>query len=229
MWTVFLRMNDKTSLNEKEVLLKGKKITIVHFTCGKEIFEESKKIAEKKADNTMTMSVSGSSRDRDKIVSHHIQGKIADKAFKKYLEQKGFDVEEYDEIRTDDFKKPDPWDLRIVTFDCPCEVRSSCISKPAHDLNMVLNYYRILGPYTITGYKESEGEKYLHVQVMFLKTALDLKDEIQKGNAIEGYIVCFIDRKTLFKIGSDWSYGVAKYKVLKIWEAKNLKLIKDFF
>lgn len=207
---------------------RGKEIKTIHFLVDERIKDQSKKIAEKKAKYTMPVSVSGEVRGVGRLLYNHWQGKIADKAVRVWLEQKDIETQEYDEIRTNDFKRPDPWDLRVKSSGLELEVRSSCLSRSNHTLEHVANHYKILGPYTIPGFKESEKSKYAHVQVIYPYTQASLNQRLKSGMEIEGYAVGWATRENLFKEGFDWHWGATLYRAILIKDGELMSELVNF-
>ncbi|MDR6144891.1 hypothetical protein QE363_000684 [Sphingomonas sp. SORGH_AS870] len=98
--------------------------------------DRARHIAMRKVDLVNVNSPGGSPRERDVRLRRLVAGKLADHAVRRILEryyQKNemrWTVEEYDEIRADDFQDADPWDLRCFDDTGRCllvEVRSSFV------------------------------------------------------------------------------------------------------
>lgn len=206
----------------------GREIKIIHFLVDEKTKDQAKKIAEKKVKHTMPVSVSGEVRGAVRLLYNHWQGKIADKAVRVWLEQNAIRTQEYDEIRTNDFKQPDIWDLRVEPSGFELEVRSSCLSRLNHTLEHVVNHYKILGPYTIPGFKESERSKYAHLQVIYPYTQVSLNQRLNTGMEIEGYAVGWASREKLFKEGFDWSWGASLYRAILIKDGEQMSKLIDF-
>lgn len=206
----------------------GREIKVVHFLVDKKIKEQAKKIAEKKAKYTMPVSVSGEVRDVVRVFYNHWQGKIADKAVRVWLEQNTMKIQEYDDIRTNGFKRYDPWDLRVEPSGLELEVRSSCLSRSHHTLEHVANHYKILGPYTIPGFKATEKSKYAHVQVIYPYTQVTINQRLKIGMEIEGYAVGWATREKLFKEGFDWSWGASLYRAILIKDGEQMSELINF-
>lgn len=207
---------------------KGKQIEILQFEVDEQIRQDALDIAKRKAPYTMKWSVSNFERNEKRQLNNLWQGKIADKGTMKWLVTKGFSIEEYDQIRTDNFKHPDPWDLRIIKSNIEIEVRSSCLAKTSHDLAYVINNYKLLGPYTIPGFKDSEKAKYLHIQVIYPYPQVVLNKKLENEDEIYGYIMGWISREELFTRGFDWHYQKTKYKVVILRDARQMFELVEF-
>lgn len=88
-------------------------------------------------------------------------------------------MQEYDEVRRDQFKQPDPWDLRCVDPNGNSrmvEVRSSFVHR-LNDAERLWTHPRqsLLGPYQ-TAAKSMEAAKDLFWQVAFLRVPVDEGD-----------------------------------------------------
>lgn len=206
----------------------SKHVEIVEFEVEEDTRLNASEIAKKKAPHTMKWSVGDFERDSKRQLYNLWQGKVADKKAMQWLEMKGFQIEEYDQIRKDDFKHSDPWDLKVSTSNIEIEVRSSCLAKPAHDMAHVIRNYKLLGPYTIPGFKESERAKYLHIQVIYPYIQPILNQELEGGRKVQGYIMGWISRDDLFKRGFDWSYKETNYKVVLLKDACKMLELIDF-
>lgn len=217
-----------TFLTEKVEYEPKKHIEIIQFEVDNGTKVSSLEIAKKKAPYTMKMSVSGFERSDKRHINNLWQGKIADKKAMQWLELQGFDVEEYDQIRADDFKKPDIWDLRETLTDIEIEVRSSCLASQGHKMAHVVSSYKLLGPYTIPGFKESERAKFLHIQVIYPFPQSILNQRLEAGEKVQGYIMGWITRDELFKKGFDWSYEETHYKVILLKDAHEMAKLPVF-
>ena len=206
----------------------GKHHEIVQFEVDQDTRRNALEIAKKKAPYTMKWSVSDFERDEKRQMNNLWQGKIADKKAMQWLESQGFDIEEYDQIRTDNFEHPDPWDLKETASKIEIEVRSSCLAKPFHDMAHVIRNYKVLGPYIIPGFKESERAKYLHVQVIYPYVQDRLNQELDAEGEVQGYIMGWASRDELFKKGFDWFYRETRYRVVLIKDSHEMLELVDF-
>jgi hypothetical protein len=215
-------------LTEKVEYEPKKYIEIVQFEVDDDTKLNSLEIAKKKAPYTMKMSVSGFERSEKRHINNLWQGKIADKKTMQWLESQGFHIEEYDQIRTDNFRKPDIWDLTETLTDIEIEVRSSCLASQAHNMAHVVSNYKLLGPYTIPGFKESERAKFLHIQVIYPFIQSTLNQRLEAGEKVQGYIMGWISRDELFKKGFDWNYQETHYKVIFLKDAFEMAKVPVF-
>lgn len=213
---------------KKVVYGNGESTEIIQFEVDEDIKSDALDIAKRKAPYTMKWSVGDYERDSKKQLYNLWQGKIADKKTMQWLESNGFQIEEYDQVRMNNFKNPDPWDLRVVSSNIEIEVRSSCIAKPNHDLSYVISSYKLLGPYRIPGFKDSERDKYLHIQIIYPYIQNSLNQELEKRSKVQGYMVGWITRGDLFKRGFDWSYRETRYKVVVIKDSCKMSELAKF-
>ena len=100
--------------------------------------ERARYFAERKVDLVDVHSPGGDPRPRDVRLRRLVAGKLADHAVLHLMtrfyakHEPGFMVEEYDQIRTDQFERPDPWDLRCIDpqgNELLVEVRSSFVHR----------------------------------------------------------------------------------------------------
>ncbi|OMO20925.1 hypothetical protein [Vibrio lentus] len=148
-------------------------------------------IVEKKIKYVDVHSPAGVARNIDVIRSRLLAGKLADHAvaglIEKAIKKKGIDcrVQEYDAIRDDDFKKPDPYDLALVSeggfFEL--EVRSSFCYKLA-PLENIINKLSSYGFYT-TRTKQHEPPKDYYWQVVFYNVPNDLINTEGRLDSVE--------------------------------------------
>ncbi|SFO44962.1 hypothetical protein SAMN05428984_4297 [Sphingomonas sp. OK281] len=140
------------------------------------------RMAELKVDMINVHSPRGHARPRDVRLRRLVAGKLADHAVRyllaRFMRRRATDwrVEEYDEIRTDNFRDSDPWDLRCVgpgNRSILLEVRSSFVHwlSDAHALHRHPSQ-SLLGPYA-TGSKPGERMKDLFWQVAFFRVPSD--------------------------------------------------------
>lgn len=151
-------------------------------------------VTDKKHPYIDSRSPSGKDRSKKRIITNIFHGCIAQAAVVEVLNLHGAKrVEMYDEVRTDSFKDPDPWDIRACTstptpfkkesanperdgsdWTVHIEVRSSytqkkCLSKKEKRkrLACIQNKYRLISGYS-TAAKPGEKPKDLFFQVYWL-------------------------------------------------------------
>ncbi|MEG8026203.1 hypothetical protein QP162_20855, partial [Sphingomonas aurantiaca] len=156
----------------------------------REDLDRARQIALQKVDSVNINSPGGSPRTREVRLRRLVAGKLADHAVKEVLERyfrrfaRNWSVEEFDEVRQDNFLYPDPWDLRC--FDQEehvrlVEVRSSFVHWLKEiDTLRKLPKQSLLGPYA-TSSKIAEAQKDLFWQVAFFNIPDD--ERSGSGNA----------------------------------------------
>jgi hypothetical protein len=151
----------------------GWEILKVDVLGSPDIINQAEGIAEKKADYIKKGDPAGRQRGRTEIVSQNFLGALAEIActrllrtyFKKY--KIPLIVESYDEVRTDNFKDSDLYDIRLTSkySQWIVEVRSSiCLQK---SLSGLINDWHILGPYQTEIKGNFETEKEFYIRPMF--------------------------------------------------------------
>lgn len=181
---------------------------VVEVSFDTQDIENARQIVHKKIDYVDVHSPAGVEREEDVIKCRLLAGKLADHAVKYAIEQSighyasEHKVIEYDLIRTDQFKNPDPFDL-AVQFEqnelVELEVRSSFCYKLG-PLSNIINKFSSYGFYT-TRTKPNEPKKDIYWQVVFYNVPYDLsgdedrieeinifEDDIESGN-LKAYIV----------------------------------------
>lgn len=106
-------------------------------------------------------------RNKNEIFYNLIVGDVAKKIIGTYLKQNGITCIDYDEIRNDNFKLPDHFDLKYNNIQI--EVKSS-IEKYTLDLNTLLNNRRIINNHHHNHINKSE----VIIQVFFMPSKLNM-------------------------------------------------------
>jgi hypothetical protein len=144
-------------------------------------------------------------------------------------------VEMYDQVRTDEFKDHDPWDLRVDVNDqwYHVEVRSSYIQQKCEDVADVLrciqDEYNLIANYE-TSYKAKEAQKHIFFQVYWTHVQ-QVAEELYASEALVGlccYVVGWATAKQVKEEGSTTNLGQrnAKYCVLPIRKIKACSALK---
>jgi len=182
------------------------KFKIIKAIFEKKDIEEAKKIALAKFKFTNPNDPSGNARSDDTIYNRHCAGKLADFAVK-HLINKKFEVSgspllcvDYDEIRTDNFKEPDLFDLAIYSEDSKkieIEVRSSFCYRIKNPQE-IINKMSIIGPYTASHkLKENPHDWYFQFYWHMIPESfkshnikkLPVFEEAMESNQLFGFIV----------------------------------------
>lgn len=157
----------------------------VRVSFNEEDIARARHLAARKVNLVDIHSPGGDRRSHDVRLRRLVAGKLADHAVAQLLtlyyarNAPLFWVQEYDDVRTDQFKQPDPWDLRCIDpkgNSRMVEVRSSFV----HRLNNAERLWThprqsLLGPYR-TAAKSMEAAKDLFWQVAFLRVPVDEGD-----------------------------------------------------
>lgn len=168
--------------------------------------DDARVFVEKKIEYVDVHSPAGVVRNIDVIRSRLLAGKLADHAVAAIL-QSAFrknglyaEVQEYDAVRTDDFREPDPYDLAIIATSgkYELEVRSSFCYKLAPVEN-IINKLSSYGFYT-SKTKAYEPPKHFYWQVVFYNIPEDLVgsegsvDSIKvfEQAVLEGSVVAYV-------------------------------------
>lgn len=155
--------------------------TVVAAHSNADDIEKATLIADQKVRHINVHSPGGIERPPQVIRSRIIAGKLADYAVEKLLRVKArerkveIDISEYDEVRDDDFRNPDPYDLRCATATraWDVEIRSSfCyqISRP----QSIINKLSIYGWY-VSRDKPDEAHHDFYWQVIYHMRPADVQ------------------------------------------------------
>lgn len=138
----------------------------------KALFEKAKEQGDKKAQYTNVHNPAGDVRKPEDVVAAQRLGTLADLAVAKTLRDAfgtRLTVIRYDDIRDDEFKEPDKFDIAIETPDKSIrklvEVRSS-IARYLGKKQQLFGAFRLLGWYA-SGNKPGESLKDYYFQVIF--------------------------------------------------------------
>lgn len=217
-----------------------------HYTATREQVEQAHNIAIRKEPHINVYSPGGTRRPPHKVRTNIFHGGIAQFAVEHVLRRHiATRVEIYDLIRTDDFRRFDPWDLQteIHSHQRAVEVRSSYVERKClglagipQILDCIQQQYSLLASYS-TSNKLGELPKSLFFQVYWTYTQTDAESlyrEVEAGrrDAINCYVVGFATRKLLQDSGRTSSLGQqgASYKLVSISDSfpcKDLATVKD--
>lgn len=172
--------------------------------------QRAAKVADQKVRFINAHNPGGKWRNADVIRSRIIAGKLADAAVLQFIEQEvkhqdlQWELEEYDQTRTDDFRDPDPYDLLIIKPDqqrSEIEVRSSFCYRLAPPDRMVQKL-SIYGWYTSANKPVEKPHDWYWQFVYYLRPRdmvppegekkwpnVDLFEDRLKNGALTGYIV----------------------------------------
>lgn len=203
---------------KKWYCVNGKIHYVVETVFDREDIAKAIEVANMKLSHINAHSPGGVQRSKDVIKSRIIAGKLADTAvcalLKRQIEK--YDIKakiyEYDDIRSDKFINPDPYDLVLQHYNGReelIEVRSSYCYKLAPE-NKIIDKLSIYGWYTSRN-KQIEPPKEWYWQFVYYLRPADINDytissipifdeELSKG-FIKGYIVGGASRTQLEQFG----------------------------
>lgn len=156
-------------------------------------------------------------------------GKLGDFGVSIFITQKWkVKVEDYDKVRTDGFKYPDQWDLRILHNESEYlgEVRTSNLGQKIlknyrERVQYIYDHLRLLDGYVVSNFKKEEAVKDIYFQVVYPYTKKELNRffkliEDGKSPYFHGLICGYALREDFDKIGHKFKYGNSLYKAIEI-------------
>lgn len=197
-----------------------------------EFFRISYNIANKKSRYTMPIGTSGTKRNKMEILNKHFRGKLGVLCVKNFIQKHcQCDVVDYDDIRKNEYKRPDEFDLMIG--EKILEVRTSLLPKEfkftseIELLKYVLDNLRLLGPYTIQDGKPKEKPKDIYIQIIYPYVKYEFDEifiNLLNGNEIDLtlHIFGFDTIDVLKEQGETFFYGASKYLALKLYRTKDI-------
>jgi hypothetical protein len=155
--------------------------TVVRADFNTDDINKATRIADQKVRYINVHSPGGIRRPPAVIRSRIIAGKLADYAVARLLSRKArerevaVEISEYDEIREDDFRNPDPYDLRCSTADrtWDVEIRSSFSYRISNPRN-IINKLSIYGWY-VSRNKPDEAHHDFYWQVIYHMRPQDIR------------------------------------------------------
>ncbi|MBA3240578.1 MAG: hypothetical protein H0T60_05055 [Acidobacteria bacterium] len=155
--------------------------TVVRADFNTDDINKATHIADQKVRHINVHSPGGIKRPPEVIHSRIIAGKLADYAVARLLRAKarerkvGVEISEYDEAREDDFRNPDPYDLRCSAAErvWDVEIRSSFSYKISNPRN-IINKLSIYGWY-VSRDKPAENPHDFYWQVIYHMRPQDVR------------------------------------------------------
>lgn len=233
----------------EKIDINGHLILRIYIDAEAEYFHLAQIQSLKKAEKVHKDSPSGRRRDFEEIRSQNFLGTLADivctEILRRYFKKHSLDilVTRYDDIRTDDYKEHDLYDLKLSSQgqDYLVEIRSSvCLFLPLH--SMIYNW-QILGAYVsdVKGTTETDKPFYLRpiyhlssyaenrITQQYQRTSAD---ELVRRGELQLYFVggatsLMLQAKGRNESGQELKQGRTQFRVLDIADGLDAKEILE--